>query len=292
MVGKDKLQTNRTCPNCKTNMESKITNWTFFCRNCGLWTSNLGSKENRLLREMDVSQKDRIKGLHSIRLENATITRRAFEKHDTLHGKTLCDVGSGYGWFNQVFEEGGAQVLGIEPEKIVAKQARVKTRIGYFPNALKRGERFDIISFNDVFEHMNHPSKVLEEVHKRLNKKGKLIVSVPSSGGLFYRLIPVFHKLGYREPWNRLWQCEFNSPHVLYFNSNNLKALIEKKGFRQIDKGRLKTFELRGLKNRINTGKGTGKIISCLLFAVLVLTYPLINYIFPSDSIFQIFEKV
>ena len=236
-------------------------------------------------------EKDRVAGLKNLRLNNAKVMRRFFEKHETLEGKTLCDIGSGYGWFNEVFKAGGANVLGIEPEKLVAKKATEKTRMGYFPGALKKNEKFDIISFNDVFEHMNNPNKILTEIKKRLNSRGKLIISAPSSKGLIYQISPLLYKLGYKEPWNRLWQHEFNSPHALYFNPKNLKGLIEKNGFRKIDGGRLKTFELSGLKNRIDTGEGTGKILSYLLLVILWLMYPFINYIFPSDSIFGIFEK-
>lgn len=85
-------------------------------------------------------------------------------------------------------------------------------RPGYFPDALTPDESFDAIVFNDVIEHIPDIASALDACNARLSENGLLVLNLPNSRGFFYRLSKIFARLGWRNPFNRLWQKDLPSP--------------------------------------------------------------------------------
>ncbi|MFG6087472.1 class I SAM-dependent methyltransferase [Stenotrophomonas indicatrix] len=83
---------------------------------------------------------------------------------------TLLDVGCAHGWFLQA-SSAHFQGTGIEPDARVADAAAardVDVRKGFFPDVLGSGERFDVIVFNDVLEHIPDVGAALRACHQHL----------------------------------------------------------------------------------------------------------------------------
>ena len=81
----------------------------------------------------------------------------------------------------------GARLVAIEAEKDPAQVATAffdDVVTGYFPACLSdevlRGERFDLVVFNDVLEHMVDPWSALHAAHSVLTESGVVLASVPN----------------------------------------------------------------------------------------------------------------
>jgi 2-polyprenyl-3-methyl-5-hydroxy-6-metoxy-1,4-benzoquinol methylase len=113
--------------------------------------------------------------------------------------RTLLDVGCAHG----LFLEMTAKVQGVEPHHAVAQSTRSKgfvVRKGYFPSALANSERFDVIVFNDVLEHIPNIQKCLAACHRMLNHDGILVLNLPNSRGILYWLSKILRGFGPAPP--------------------------------------------------------------------------------------------
>ena len=57
---------------------------------------------------------------------------------------------------------------------------------------------------------------------------GSVIVNLPSSNGIIFKISDIMMKLGYSKFYERLWQKNMSSPHLSYFNQENLNKLFLK----------------------------------------------------------------
>ncbi|EQD54219.1 Methyltransferase type 11, partial [mine drainage metagenome] len=103
----------------------------------------------------------------------------------------MLDVGCSNGQFLEAAASYGIEGVGIEPELAQASVARskgLKVRAGLFPESLERGEAFDIVAFNDSFEHLSDPGAMLRTSEVILNPGGVLILNLPDSAGVLYSI--------------------------------------------------------------------------------------------------------
>ncbi|WP_454696912.1 class I SAM-dependent methyltransferase [Achromobacter aegrifaciens] len=204
----------------------------------------------------------------------------------------LLDVGCAHGWFLDA-AAGSFESLGIEPDEAIhaAGAARgLPIRLGYFPDVLRDEEKFDIIVFNDVFEHIPDSGQVLQACYSRLADDGILVLNLPSSKGLFYRLSKVFRRLGFDSFFERLWQKDMPSPHLHYFNSHNLGHLVRQHKFSIEAKGTLPVVRLQGLFTRISFSGNMGFVTKGVLCTCIAMALPVLR-ILPSDIIYVIAKK-
>src|SRR5262249_34058548 len=156
--------------------------------------------------------------------------------------------------FLRAAAESGWSVLGIEPDPEMARLAASggrEVRRGMFPSALKPGERFDAISFNDVFEHLPDVDGALRACANALRPGGLLAINLPDARGPFYRLAHLLARAGVRGPLERLWQKGFASPHLSYFTAPLLRRLVTRHGFQPVHASSLPSVSLAGLWSRL-----------------------------------------
>jgi 2-polyprenyl-3-methyl-5-hydroxy-6-metoxy-1,4-benzoquinol methylase len=72
---------------------------------------------------------------------------------------SVLDVGSAHGWFMEEAERRGYVATGIEPDATMAARSRVNVIRGFFPEAAQGP--YDLVTFNDVFEHLPEPSRMM-----------------------------------------------------------------------------------------------------------------------------------
>jgi SAM-dependent methyltransferase len=233
---------------------------------------------------------DRETGLRALRQSNFKILIQKL-KHFQPKGSRLLDVGSAHGWFldsaNEYFD-----ALGIEPDKAIfeTSSAQGKTvRFGYFPEVLLTNERFDVIVFNDVIEHIQDIGSILKSCYKHLNMGGLLLLNLPSSRGIFYWTAKLLCRFGIYTPFERLWQKDMPSPHIHYFHKYNLYQLVSQ-NFIEMESGTLASFCFNGLFTRISYVKANNRIIRCALYCIIMMLYPFLK-ILPKDIMYSIYKR-
>jgi hypothetical protein len=88
-----------------------------------------------------------------------------------------------------------------------------------------------------------------------------------------FRTAYFLNVLGIHAQFDRLWQKDFASPHLHYFNSRNLKLLFEKNWFEIKYTTNLSYYLIQGLWKRISCKSSF--LISICAWLALVLFYPL-----------------
>lgn len=269
-----------SCEACAHTMRSAGA-WVFECPACGFLSSTLTPGIGT-----------GIDGLETLRRNNYERMLDRIDRLRPLKGARILEVGSAWGWFLAAAQRRGASAQGIEPEAGNAELARaagLRVDIGFFPGDLTGNGLYDIIVFNDVFEHIPAPSRMVDKIAARVAPGGLLVLNCPSRNGVLFRLARALNALGAPGAYERLWQKGFSSPHVSYFNASNLKLLIEQRSqLREVARFSLPSISRDGLTKRVrNHDKGiasalTLAIIWCLSFAQALL---------PPDIEVNVFRK-
>jgi SAM-dependent methyltransferase len=111
----------------------------------------------------------------SVKIPNLAL--QAFLKIKPNKSAKVLDVGCGEGKFlKSIFGLGFKNVVGIDPFAL-------KTIEKPFP-IIKKSleeilEKFDVITFNHVFEHIENVHETLQKCSQQLNDKGKIIIRIP-----------------------------------------------------------------------------------------------------------------
>ena len=279
------------CTICSNTMKVGVKDWHFICNGCGYENANLTLKINELDFCGNIDEKSREIAFKSLRkLNNKTLINKI--RYNSNLGKTLLEVGSAHGWF---LEEAMLyyEVKGIEPDTLMFQKSTelgLSISNGYFPNCLMERDRFDIIVFNDVFEHIPSLSTLVQACINHLNRDGLLVINLPNSNGFIYKTSKFLTHFRIFSIFERMWQVSFPSPHLHYFNFSNLEKILSEAGFTLIVNDSLPPIRFRGLYERVSYAGKRGKIVNCLLYVSLLFILPIIT-LFPSDTIYVIYRK-
>jgi len=183
------------CVVCAAPVRPAITEWAARCPDCGTWTSSLepqiNSANEHATSGTEIDTEARIAGLERLRRENFRDVLDRVDALVPLAGARLLDVGSAHGWFLEEAAARGVRATGVEPEEDVAAGPigrGLDVRSGFFPDVLDEDETFDIITFNDVLEHIPDARAVLTACAGALRPGGVLSVNIPNADGLGYRV--------------------------------------------------------------------------------------------------------
>ena len=280
-----------TCCACGREMRPHLSSWTFRCEYCRCWASSLDVTINvHDGRHMDEGLREN--GLEAIRRANNRRVLDALDSLKPLSATTLLDVGSAHGWFLDAAAARGAQVLGIEPDEQVVERTQMPgvVRRGFFPDALQANELFDIITYNDVLEHISDPAAAIRASVLHLNSGGLLSINIPDCRGLGFAIARMAASVGMSSPYERLWQKDLPSPHLWYLNSGTLTKLAAKEGLALVHQRRLPSLSAEGLWDRIHMDRQP-HIMSRLQFLAVTLLRPVFNSPTFSDILHIVFRK-
>lgn len=285
-------RTGLACIVCGSTQTEGLATWHAACPSCSYESASFRVAINEQPAGDPVDEAEREVGLKTLRLENFRAIVALAKQHAQPGARKLLDVGSAHGWFLETARD-TFDVLGIEPDAVVGSRAAARglpVRAGYFPSVLEEGERFDVIVFNDVIEHIPDIRSALDACHQRLNPDGILILNLPNSRGFFYRLSKTIARLGWTAPFDRLWQKDLPSPHVHYFNSANLASLVGQHGFELVHGGELPALRAKGLLERLRCAGNISRVSLYTQYLAILCAIPVLNA-FPSDIIVCIFRK-
>ncbi len=281
-----------SCIVCGVPQASGLTAWHASCRKCGYESAALQVVINEQSAGSLIDEDERELGLKALRQENFRDIVGIARRYVRPGAKRLLDVGCAHGWFLEA-ARGDFDVLGIEPDVVVGGRTAARglpVRAGFFPDVLQDGETFDVIVFNDVIEHIPDIRAALDACHERLSEDGILILNLPSSAGFFYRLAKLFARVGWNGPFDRLWQKGLPSPHVHYFDPDNLDRLVARHGFACVHSGELPSLRANGLLERIRYAGNISGPSLYLQYSAVLCAIPLLR-VFPSDIIVSVFRK-
>lgn len=104
-------------------------------------------------------------------------------------GKRILDVGCGDGALSYLLsrQTTGAFVIGIDPSNEAINFAKKKTKDVKNINFIRasayhlpfKGNSIDYVISSDVIEHLQKPEKMLAEIKRVFNEKGKVIITTP-----------------------------------------------------------------------------------------------------------------
>lgn len=163
-------------------------------------------------------------------------------------------------------------------------------RHGYFPDALAPDERFDVIVFNDVLEHIPDMQQALAASYHHLADDGVLVLNCPSRHGLFFRVASMLERLGMRAAYERLWQVGLPSPHIWYMTPSDLTRAAEKVGLTEVQRVRLDTTDTQGLWSRIRSVRDEGLMLSVAAYVFTRVAHPFAKLL-PSDAVAVFYRK-
>jgi 2-polyprenyl-3-methyl-5-hydroxy-6-metoxy-1,4-benzoquinol methylase len=133
-----------------------------------------------------------------------------------ITNKSLLDFGCGNAGFLKKAKIVSSSVMGIELEKRVIDY--YSDEILIFENIRDLNIKFDVITSFHVFEHLENPLEILNDLGKLLNPNGKIIIEVPNSDDA---LLTLFESESFQN-------FTYWSQHLFLFNSNSLKRLVKK----------------------------------------------------------------
>jgi len=285
------------CPICSEAMQNKICTYTYYCEGCGYWAAflqpNINSQDDFVFSE-ERNDKDVLSFLDKIRIRNFNLILDKIDSRGARDVLNILDVGCASGLFLKIAGERGHITTGIEPNPVMAKIALGKgfdVVNGYFPDAIQPTSKFDLIIFNDVFEHIPDLNEILNSCNIFLNDGGMLIISLPNSGGIFFRLAKLLAMVGALGPWDRLWQVMFYTPHLHYFCSGSLDSLLKKHDFENKSEYiEIEAVSLHGLWDRHAIDSSRHLLSRIFMYIGIVVFYP-ITKLFQQDAFFSIYEK-
>lgn len=136
----------------------------------------------------------------------------------------LLDVGCATGYFLNAARL-RYSVRGVELSRDAVRFARESLGLdvlqGTLADARFPDASFDVVTLNDVIEHVADPRALLEEIHRVLKPNGLLYIVTPDIGSLTAQLL--------RTRW---WGLR--PAHIFYFSRPTLQALLRKTGFEPV----------------------------------------------------------
>jgi SAM-dependent methyltransferase len=135
---------------------------------------------------------------------------------------SILDIGCGTGDRLVVFQALGFDACGVEISSS-AGYAKDKLKLnvvqGDIFDAKYPDNSFDAVTLYNVLEHVHEPKNILKEIRRILKKDGFLVLGVPNSDSLQYKL--------FKKRW-----AAFDLPRDLsYFNPGILTNILKEEGF-------------------------------------------------------------
>lgn len=169
-----------------------------------------------------------------------TSTHYDKNKHEPapLLGRTLLDIGCGNSKLAEEMTFRGADVTAIDIDTSTIESAKERAKkdgalVNFFAGTaediLKSGEKFDVVMCMDLFEHVDHTSKLLWTIHQILKDDGVMLFSCNNRTVTSALWHIVLAELLMR--WFPLGTFKFKR----FRNANKFIAKIEANGFKVTD---------------------------------------------------------
>lgn len=147
---------------------------------------------------------------------------------------SLLELGLGHGITATVFEKHFPRHVVIDASPAVIENFRqrhpdskVEIALSYF-ETFESPERFDVIVFGYILEHVEDPIQILKHFRKFMKPDGRMFVTVPNAEVLNRRL---GHLAGLLPDMQSLSEHDLLLGHKRYYTVDSLRADIEQAGY-------------------------------------------------------------
>ena len=200
-----------------------------FCRGCGLiYTSprltqnsyiDFYDKQYRIIYDTGVIENK--EDFFNFQIGRGEKILELVKKNYNKKILSVLEVGCGMGGILYPFKEVNCKVLGVdfgtEYVEYGKSKKNLSLKVGGI-DSISENEKFDLIIYSHVFEHILDLNKELSEIKKRLTKSGVVYIEVPGVMNLNY---------GYKSDLN----IYFQNSHTFNFSLITLKNIMNKNGF-------------------------------------------------------------
>lgn len=192
-----------------------------------------------------------------------------FVINEVPNGSKCLDVGCWTGNLGvALIKEKKCRIDGLDVDNKVLTKARKagyeKTYLVNLNNdnySLKNiNDKYDLIIFADVLEHLINPIEILQDFKKKLTPDGKIIVSLPNIGFFLNRINLLIGKWEYRD-----FGC-LDKTHLRFYTINTAKQLVESAGMEVL---KVKPYNQFGILRYLN--KFNNIIPSLLAYQTLIV---------------------
>ena len=171
-----------------------------------------------------------------IKYEHYNPTILKFVKNNGQKNTRILDVGCWTGSLGaQLISNISCVVDGLDNNQAALKQAQIRGYINTYLLQLDNldvsiiREKYDLIIFGDVLEHAINPEEIIRKLKAKLKKGGKIIISLPNVGFVYYRLTHLLGRWDYKETGI------MDRTHLKFYTLNSMRKFIDSQNLTIID---------------------------------------------------------
>jgi 2-polyprenyl-3-methyl-5-hydroxy-6-metoxy-1,4-benzoquinol methylase len=254
----------RQCPACGG---SRFRDWRVAdvlcmhtCQSCGLIVSSMSRRRAKMGQYENVDLRAYMTSVGALRDEQSSKILSVVRPY-ARQGARVLDIGCGFGSFLQRARQVGYAVAGIEPDAHACAGACEALGEGVVRNGTLQQVKppagsADVVATLDVLEHVPvaEHAAFARAVADVLAPGGLWVIKVPSTDGLYYHASAMLARLVPRIGavfMHRLWQTDYEFPHMVYFNRATLQAWLHRYGFTVVGSTYLPEVPLRTIIDRL-----------------------------------------
>jgi SAM-dependent methyltransferase len=199
------------------------------CLECGfIYQNPRPSEEERLTSYQDYLPQTAAE-IEAWRMMMEPVFRKAADLIEQyMPGGRLLDVGTGYGFFLDLMQSRGWEVMGLETSLPGARYGQKRWGLEILPQPWEKAsfheKEFDVVTAFYVIEHLPDPLAFLKEVYKILRPGGMIVLRYPHT-------TPIKTILSLMRIKNRLYHLPF---HLSDFSPTSMCRALTMSGFGQI----------------------------------------------------------
>jgi 2-polyprenyl-3-methyl-5-hydroxy-6-metoxy-1,4-benzoquinol methylase/Zn ribbon nucleic-acid-binding protein len=240
------------CPICQNSKIEKYWAMPGYrlakCLSCGMVWDTFPPENLEYVYSENYFINDNPKGGYANYFEGMNINKRTFYERIKRINKKLdnkekmLDVGSALG--DSLLEArklGWKDLYGVELSKYAVDESRkrgLSIKLGTLESAKFPSGYFDIVTLQDVIEHIKNPKADMTEIYRILKPGGFVFVVTPDIGGLWHKLLGSF------------WYHYKPGEHIMYFSQKTLRKVLQDSNFKNIETKR--TYHVMSLEYVFN----------------------------------------
>ena len=278
------------CPICDFPLEQRVVSERLAIQRCGSCGHSVASHPELKRQAADYHEQYSSEGfldsLAATRKRQALLILQLIREH-WPDIERLLDFGAGRGWFLEAARRAGIHQLagadssqlalraiqeaGFAPVEIPDEVGRADlSRLGFAPQ---------VVTFLDVLEHFEVPVALglVRKVLSSLGGTAKMVIKVPVSDGLLYRLASRFSELGRPALLERLYQVGTSPPHVSYFSRSSLEKFVNLAGLKVVERKYDRDFEPEQLADRASLRFPMSRVLGQMSGRALAMTIQLLS---------------
>ena len=146
--------------------------------------------------------------------------------------RTVLDIGCATGVFGEAIKQRqGSEVWGIEFELGIGELARTRLDQVFIGDALQivptlPASKFDLMTCNDVLEHLVSPGALLQEARRVLTPKGRVLMSLPN-----IRYWDAFLRIARDADFPQEDSGIFDRTHLRFFTRKSIPRFLAENGY-------------------------------------------------------------